>query len=253
MEDKTATTDSEKERKTRRNKHEVRHDLLSSVGKTLRDHGFMNLGINLVAKNARTDKNSIYRHFGSFEQLLDQYLETRDFRIQLFSPAEEFLLDDYKDFIKQILLEQYNAINNNKELQQLLIWELGELSLRTKAIAQRREELSKVILKQFKSFFSNISFDVNIMASILTAGIYYLILHKEHSTFCSVDCRKEKERIIEGINQLVDLLFKSMCNIKKQEQIAINGLMRGLDIQLLSELTELSLNHLENLKLKISE
>ena len=251
MENNEDITYPKKERKTRRNKHKVRYDLLDSVGKTLRDHGFNNLGINLVAEIAGTDKNSIYRHFGSFEELLNQYLEKQDFWIKSLSSLKDIKVDDHKNFMKQILLEQYETINSNKEIQQLLIWELGELSLRTKAIAQRREELSKVILKQYESYFSSVNLDFNVIAAIIIAGIYYLILHKEHSTFCLVDCKKEKDRIIQGIDRLVDIIFQPVINVNIQEQIAMNAIKKGLDIQIISELTELPLSQIKELKSKI--
>jgi len=251
MENKSDLTNPENERKTRRNKHKVRYDLLNSVGKTLRDHGFNNLGINLVAEIAGTDKNSIYRHFGSFEELLNQYIEKQDFWIKSLSSLKDIKVDDHKNFMKQILLEQYETINSNKEIQQLLIWELGELSLRTKAIAQRREELSKVILKQYESYFSSVNLDFNVIAAIIIAGIYYLILHKEHSTFCLVDCKKEKDRIIQGIDRLVDIIFQPVINVNIQEQIAMNAIKKGLDIQIISELTELPLSQIKELKSKI--
>ena len=251
MENKSDLTNPENERKTRRNKHKVRYDLLNSVGKTLRDHGFNNLGINLVAEIAGTDKNSIYRHFGSFEELLNQYIEKQDFWIKSLSSLKDIKVDDHKNFMKQILLEQYETINSNKELQQLLIWELGEFSQRTKAIAQRREELAKVILKQYESYFEDTNLDFNVIVAIMIAGIYYLILHKEHSSFYLVDCKNEKERIIIGIGWMVDIIFQPIINMKMQEQIAINALKKELVVQVISEITQLSLSKVNELKLEM--
>lgn len=253
MENTTNHTDiQKKERKSRRNKHKVRYDLLDAVGKTLREHGFAHLGINLVAEIAGTDKNSIYRHFGTFEQLLDQYIEKQDFWIKSLSAIKETKIKDYKEFMKGILYEQYETINGNREIQQLLIWELGELSLRTKAVGQRREKLSEAIMKQYEECFQGIPIDFNVISAILIAGIYYLILHKDHSTFCQIDFKNEKARVLNGINQFVDILFSAKETISMQQKIALNALKYGMPANEVSLITELPLDHIEQLQKRIS-
>jgi AcrR family transcriptional regulator len=245
-------TEQYKDRKTRRNKQKVRYDLLDAVGKTLKERGFNQLGINTVAEMAGTDKNAIYRHFGSFEQLLDQYLEKQDFWLKSLSTYKDTKVENHKQFIKDLLLGQYETINRNKELQQLLIWELGELSQRTKSLSQRREQLSEAILKQYESHFQG-EMDFNVMMSIIIAGIYYLILHKEHSTFCLVDFKNEKDRIHKGIDQLIEIIFQARDNLQIKEQIAINAIKNGLDTQTVSKITELSLSRVEDLKVKCNK
>jgi AcrR family transcriptional regulator len=104
MEEGIKTGQQPKDRKARRNKQKVRYDLLDAVGKTLKAHGFNQLGINMVAEMAGTDKNAIYRHFGSFEQLLDQYLEKQDFWIKSLSIYKDKKVENHKQFIKELLL-----------------------------------------------------------------------------------------------------------------------------------------------------
>jgi hypothetical protein len=135
-------------------------------------------------------------------------------------------------------------------LQQLLIWELGELSQRTKSLSQRREQLSEAILKQYESYFPD-EIEFNVMMSIVIAGIYYLILHKEHSTFCLIDFKNEKDRIFKGIDQLIDMIFQAGEDIQIKEQIASNALKNGLDSKTVSIITELPLSRIEKLKNKI--
>ena len=245
-------TEQYKDRKTRRNKQKVRYDLLDAVGRTLKERGFNQLGINTVAEKAGTDKNAIYRHFGSFEQLLDQYLEKQDFWLKSLSTYKDTKVENHKQFIKELLLGQYETINRNKELQQLLIWELGELSQRTKSLSQRREQLSEAILKQYESHFQG-EMDFNVMMSIIIAGIYYLILHKEHSTFCLVDFKNEKDRIHKGIDQLIEIIFQARDNLQIKEQIAINAIKNGLDMQTISKITELSLSQVEGLRVRMNK
>lgn len=219
----------------------MRLDLLDAVRDVLKEQGFLNLNINNVAKQADVDRNAIYRHFGSFDNLLSHYIESKDFWLESLEKVKDVKIEDHKAFIKQILTNQYETLNNNVELQQLVVWELSELSLRTKTIAQRREILSEKLIRQFEDHFKGENQpDINVISAIMIAGIYYLVVHKRHSTFCLVDFVKEKERVLKGIDQWIDILFEARENKTKEEQIALRALEKGLDHELIAGITGLS-------------
>ena len=71
-------------RRVRRNKYKMRLDLLEAVRDVLKEKGFVNLNINNVAQMADVDRNAIYRHFGTFDNLLSQYMQSKNYL--LFQP-----------------------------------------------------------------------------------------------------------------------------------------------------------------------
>jgi AcrR family transcriptional regulator len=233
----TNTQDIKEAKKTRRNKHQIRRDLLDSVGEALKKHGFANLGVNLVSEYAQVDKNTIYRHYKDFQELLTQYIEKQDYWLKSLEQFGEYKITDFKGFLSQIIVGQYETINRNRELQQLLIWELGELSTRTKAIAQQRETLSEGLIRQYEDVFKDSGIDFNAISAIIIAGVYYLVLHKEHSTFCMVDVKNEKDRIPGAIGQLVEMLFNSLEQYNCKLDIANKAKKAGIDIATISEIT----------------
>jgi AcrR family transcriptional regulator len=225
----------------------MRLDLLEAVRDVLKDKGYINLNINNVAQMADVDRNAIYRHFGSFDNLLSQYFESKDYWLDSLEKVQDVQIEDFKVFLKQMLLEQYETINKNVELQQLMVWELSELSLRTKTIAQQREKMAEKLLRQFEDHFRESNIDFNFISAVMIAGIYYMVIHKRHSTFCGVDCLKERERITRGIDQMIDMLFETKDRRIKELEIAKKALQKGIDEDIVAEITGLKLDEVKKL------
>lgn len=236
-----------KTRRRRRNKYRMRMDLLESVSHVLKDKGFLNLNINNVCQYADVDRNAIYRHFGDFDNLMSQFIETKDFWLDSLQSIVDMEINDYKVFMKQLLISQYEQINKNPELQQLLVWEVCELSLRTKTVAQRRETISEPLINKYEKHFNKTDIDINIITAILIAGIYYLILHKKHSTFCLVDFTKEKDRVLMAIDQIIEMLFDAKEGQEKTKEIAIKALKKGIDKETVAEITGLTIDEVKAL------
>ena len=233
-------------RRKRRNKYRMRMDLLEAVSHVLKDKGFLNLNINSVCEDADVDRNAIYRHFGDFDNLLTQFIETKDFWLDSLQSIVNMEINDYKMFLKQLLITQYEQINKNPELQQLLVWEVSELSLRTKTVAERRETISESLIKKYEKHFEKSGLDINIIIALLVSGIYYSILHKRHSTFCLVNFNKEKERMMAGIDQMVEILFEAKEAKEKTKDIAIKALKKGIDKETVSEITGLTIEEIKS-------
>lgn len=209
--------EEKKERRPRRKKLEVRMDILDAVGRVLREHGYAKLGINLVAEYAHVDKNVIYRNFGSFEGLLDQYVQNQDYWIKTIKEYEYSESMDYRSLLKRLLIDQLNYVNQHREIQQLLVWELGENNIYTRSIANRREDMIKGILQMYSDYFKETRIDFNALSALLLSGIYYLVLHKDVSGFCHLDINRKDEaaRLERAIETFIDLMFESMDGLDK--------------------------------------
>jgi hypothetical protein len=116
-----------------------------------------------------------------------------------------------------------------------------------KDVAQRREEMAHDILTDVQKYFPYKSVSSNNIMAIISAGIYYLTLHKDISTFCTIDLNNldHQKDFLADLNWLIDKVFSP---ISESERIALNCLKRGMDKQLISEITGLSLEQLHELK-----
>ncbi len=236
-------------KRRRRNTIAVKLDLLDAVGSVLKNYGYSKLGINIVAQEAGVDKNVIYRNFNDFDSLLEEYVEKQDFWLRAMKELGKIKIENHREFMKQLLLEQFKTIFSNRELQQLLVWELGDKDGFTTSLAIKREILSQGIIKQYQPLLDDFGVDFNSIAAILIAGIYYLILHKDKSTFCETDIneRNDKEKFIKSLNWLIDLIFDKHEALNDIERIAINAHKENIDIKTISKITGLSIQKLKTL------
>lgn len=62
-----------------KNKENTKKKLLEAVGNIMKDKGAAGLGVNKVAKKAGVSKMLIYRYFGSYETLIQTYIQEKDF------------------------------------------------------------------------------------------------------------------------------------------------------------------------------
>ena len=236
-------------KRRRRNAIAVKIDLIDAVGEVLKKYGFAKLGINLVAQEARVDKNVIYRNYEEFDKLLKAYVEKQDFWFMALKEHGKEKIGDKRVFMKYLLAELFKVIYSNKEFQQLLIWELADKDDFTTDIAIKREVLSEGIFDQYRSLLDDYGIKFNSIAAILISSIYYLVLHREKSTFCETDLTKKSERddFVKTIEWLTDLLFDKIEAASEAKRIAVNALEEGLSQETVAQITGLSLNTVKGL------
>ncbi|MFV0593798.1 MAG: TetR/AcrR family transcriptional regulator [Draconibacterium sp.] len=229
-------------KRRRRNAIAVKIDLIDAVGEVLKKYGFAKLGINLVAQEAQVDKNVIYRNYGEFDKLLEAYIEKQDFWFMSMKEYGKEEIGNKRAFMKYLLADLFKVIYSNKEFQQLLIWELGDKDDFTTDIAIKREVLAEGIFDQYRSLLDEYGIKFNSIAAILISSIYYLVLHREKSTFCETDLTKKSERddFVKTIEWLTDLLFDKIEAISETERIAINALREGIKPEVVAKISGLS-------------
>ncbi len=182
---------------------------IKAVGTILRKEGFQKLGVNRVAEVAGVDKSSLYYHFGNFDNLLEQYVLANDYWLGVYkeTPKDDV---DLVESGKNMILQQFDAVMKNEEMQAILLWELSENKGIPKYIAGLREEMGRDILKKFEQYFKDTDLDFEVVAAILISGLYYMVLHRNQSRLCNVDINKAEdvERLKKTVNKMMELLVE---------------------------------------------
>ena len=199
----------EKNGKNTRRKPSSKQKFLKAVGTILRKEGYRKLGVGRVAEVAGVDKSSLYHHFGSFDNLLEQYILANDYWLGII--PTEIPGNDLIEAGKNMILHQFDSVIKNKEMQAFLRWELSESKGIPKYIAELREEKAHDILQQFQYSFKDSDVDPEMIAAILISSIYYLILHRSQSKFCNIDINQPEDvaRLKKTIDKIVESLFKN--------------------------------------------
>ncbi len=196
-----------------RDKEKTKQKLLGAVGKILRTKGYSGLKVSKIAAVAGFDKKLIYEYFGSTEKLIDEYIRTQDYWSKMNQDNIEVdISDGGRELSKMAILNQYEHIKKNKELQKIILWGLSESKPILKKIADEREEMGEMLFKNIVDpYFQEKSTRYRAIAAVLESGAYYLNLYTAHnaSMFCGIDLKSEEGRkeIEKAITEIIDFAY----------------------------------------------
>ncbi|RWU05521.1 TetR/AcrR family transcriptional regulator [Pedobacter chitinilyticus] len=199
-----------------RDKNKSKQQFLDAVGTILRSKGHTALKVNNIAATAGLDKKLIYKYFGSTEQLIDEYIHSQDFWSNVTGDlVPKKITDGGKDFLKRMLLEQFEFVSQNKALQKVLLWSLSEERKSLQKLIDDQEANGEILLKGISDpHFGDKASDHRAVMAILVAGLYYLNLFTEvnGSHFCGIDLKTEEGRskIRQATTFLVEQTYSSM-------------------------------------------
>jgi AcrR family transcriptional regulator len=198
-------------RKKRRTKQVIELAVMDAVHSLIEEVGFNNVTLTGIAARAQIEPTVFYRRFSNLDELFDVYSHKYDYWL---AGIAELMPPDLSDeeSMKWILLNLTRALLKNRGMQQMLIWELSDDNPVTRRTATLREKINESLIHELEKRFENTGVDLSVMAALLISGIYYLILHRNMSTFCNVDfsSKSGRERLEKTIDQLVSILFATM-------------------------------------------
>jgi len=206
-----------KERKTTKGLKKM-NELIDAVGAVLTEKGHANISAGSVARQAAVTRRTIDFHFGSFDNLVEEYIKKRDF----WSPETNVQIQDIfanprnrgKEDILLLLQNQFNSVLGSRELQNILLWELSENTKILGRISREREVLGDKLFEFVEDDFQKSEIDLRAVMALLISGVYYLVLHAVNngSTFCGIDINQPsgKERIGTALHQIMDLCYEKL-------------------------------------------
>lgn len=195
-----------------RDKEKTKQKLLNAVGKILKTKGYSGLMVSKIAAVAGFDKKLIYEYFGSTDKLIDEYIRSQDYWSKFETGDDVDLSDGGKELSKMAIVNQFESLKKNKELQKILVWEMSESRPILKKILDQREEVGEVLFKNITDpHFGEKSEEYRAITALLIAGSYHLNLYTGHngSTFCGIDMKSEegRKKIEKAIVDIIDFAY----------------------------------------------
>lgn len=202
-----------KTRKPRRSKAAIEQAVLDAVHELIEEVGFSKVTLTGIAARAQIEPTVFYRRYSNLDELFAIYTHKYDYWLAGITELLPSNLSD-EESMKWILHNLVKALYKNKGMQQLLIWELSDDNPVTRRTATLRERINDSLIKELDKKFNISGLDMNVITGIIISGIYYLILHRNMSTFCNVDfaTKAGKDRLNATIDQLVEIIFSYMRN-----------------------------------------
>ncbi len=208
--------DNQNKKSRTKNKEKSKDEFLNAVGEILKTKGFNALKINDIAKEANLDKKLIYNYFGGSDQLLDEYIQSRNYWGNVKHDKVNYQYNDGgKSFAKQVLHQQFDYGFENKEFLKIILWQLSEERDSLKKMKKDMEANGEVLFNSITDdYFEENATKFRSIAAILVSGIYYLNLFSDlnKSTFCGIDIESEegKKSIKEAIDFILDKSYEEL-------------------------------------------
>ncbi len=197
-------------------KRESEGRLIKAVSRIIEEDGFSKVKINHIARVAECDKVLIYRYFGGLDGLITVWAEENDFYTTAFDnfhkEIETIDKSQIQSLTKKVLISQLHSLQENKLMQELLIWELTGNS-KFKILQDIREKNGHKLQEALNNITGLNNEEISIYITVLIAAIEFLVLYtRQYSMFNGVDFSQPKSwnRFEEVINNYIDLLFNTI-------------------------------------------
>ncbi|GGN13111.1 TetR family transcriptional regulator [Dyadobacter beijingensis] len=200
----------------KKDKEETKKKLIQAAGEIFMKKGYQGLRAARIADVAGVSKTLIYRYFGTVEELFKAYLAQKDFWLAMEGQVEELLEDSRPDFgkqlAKQILEAQIIYFFQNKEMQEIMRWQISEPNQIARTMADSRELLGEELLSLSDPYFQNSGVNLRALLAIIIPGIYYLVLNAKvnGSTFCGININRKEdmEELQKIVKQAIDWCYE---------------------------------------------
>lgn len=197
-------------------KERTKKKLINAVGSILTKDGFQHLKITKVEAVSGISRRLMYRYFGNMNGLVKAYLHQVDFwkiEEQKIDVGGELLFPEIsKEFIFNLLKEDFDYFNNSPEMQKIVLWGISEKNKTIRALTDGREQLGEQVFRKTDDFFKDSAVDFRATAAIFVAAIYYMVLHARTngSTMCGIDVSSNegKNRIFDAMESILDQVYK---------------------------------------------
>lgn len=201
-----------------RDKSRTMARMVAAVGKVIQKKGYPGLTAPNIATAAGVDKKLVWTYFGGTNNLIEEYINNKDFWKVSEQKKIADLLKSSNSIgareISNLLCSQFETMLKDKSLQKIIHWELEGNNKVLKKIAQEREEIGEQLFSVIIPRFEEEQIDLRGRIALIIGGIYYLSLHAKNngSTFCGIDINipEEESRIKKVIQNLITESFKKI-------------------------------------------
>lgn len=241
-----------KVKRARRKQDEINTVIEKALINQIQKVGFSRLKLQPIAKEAAVIPAVIYNKYGNLNGLITSFTKKYDYWLNetLEKYFKEFERGDHQLFMTNLLHDIAKRLYKDKVMQQLLIWEVEERNEITKRAANMREANTTMFALFYEEYYKDSKIKFDGFISIMIAGIYYIILHKDTATFCGLDMDKTEDfnHLLNTIEGMCSIFAEESKSKKRVNDIALKLKEQGVAIDIISEATGLSKEDIEKIE-----
>ncbi len=204
------TMNETKTRRPRRSKADIESAIMRAAIVQIKKKGFSMALVTDIVKRAKIEPIVFYNRYKNLDEFYDTFVKKFDYWISdLLRGINGNLYTEtgYGDAMEKLL----RNLIEDAIMTELLRWEISEGTTITERTANLREIDCNHIIGKYEQFFEGSGIDIVAIAALSIAGIYYMVLHKDRSTFGGIDVNTEDgiKRLSKAMRQQASLLFSA--------------------------------------------
>jgi len=200
----------------KRNRQMTMERILWALGEVISERGAERSGINAVAEKAGVNKVLIYRYFGGYEGLMQQFVQRGQF-LALYN--EQYVQnhpdptnpEDRHRIWSDYMIGLLRELKTRKPSQEVLKWELANhASELSRQLSDTRNESFQKLIRQLAP---EDDCDPVAVTAVMLSAITFLVLQSQHHfRFIDIDLDTEEgwQRIERAIDRIYGSLSQSM-------------------------------------------
>ena len=199
------------------NKERSKEKLIDAVGIIIKTKGYTGLSATNISIAAGLSRRLITIYFGSVDNLIETYVRGKDYWVAASGNAGELIEknqgENSRQILEYLLQNQMDYFFNDEEMQKIVLWQISQRSQIMYEICEERERLGSHFFALADKELIGKNIDLRAVASLLVAGIYYMVLHAKStdSLFCGIDINKPEgmKRIKDAISLILENTYPS--------------------------------------------
>lgn len=237
-----------KVRRKRRSKKDLEDIINNAALELIKENGFHNITVTSIMQKAEIEPIVFYNRYEDLNAFIDEFVKKYDYWFSDVINKIEFI-DNPKNQYISILTTLLESLQDNKEMQQLLRWEIASYNDTTIRTALLREFHTLPLVDKYNKIFENSQIEIDAVSALVIGGIYYLVLHSNLSEFGGIDINSKdgKEKIQRALEYLGRMFFDDTELNPKLLKIARNMKSKGYHSQEIAEIIELPVDLIDKL------
>ena len=204
-----------KTRRPRRSKADIEEAINKAAVAQIKKKGFSLALVTDIVKRAKIEPIVFYNRYKNLDEFYDAFVKNYDYWLSdlVRDSMEEIGSEEgYSNILEKLLTN----LMQEEIMTELLRWEIAEGNHITERTSRLRELHAIEMINSYSELYHRENFDIPAITAILVAGIYYLVLHKDRSTFAGIDINTipGKRRMLKAIRNISSLMFREEENLR---------------------------------------
>lgn len=202
-------------RRPRRSKADIENAIEKAAISQIKRKGYVRSQVTDIVRKAKIEPIVFYNRYKNLEEFYDTFVKRYDYWLSDMHKVKGTTIKNEIEYSAS-LHALFDTLLTNTMIVELLRWEVSEGTAITNRTAAVHEIDFIDYINHLTDFYEvQDDADAKTVSALLIAGLYFLVLHKDRSSFAGIDVNtvEGRESIEHALSQLGTMLAE--CNKRR--------------------------------------